>query len=195
MLYENMEWILASQSPRRKELFGEIVGKFEIVPAVGEEDAHGEASPERIVVALAAQKAAEVASLDRAQGKAVLGADTVVAFQGEILGKPKDEKDAVRMLKRLSGNTHEVFTGVCIVYPKKDGVTTHLAADCTKVVFENLTDEQIKAYVKSGSPMDKAGAYGIQDGGLVASIQGSFSNVVGLPQELVREMIEEIEKQ
>ena len=192
---KNMQWILASQSPRRRELFGEIVEKFDIIPAVGEEDCHGETSPERIVVTLAAQKAAEVASKARAQGKAVLGSDTVVAFNGEILGKPKDRQDAVRMLKMLSGNTHEVYTGVCIIYPTVDGVTTHLAADCTKVTFEKLTDEQIQKYVDSGSPMDKAGAYGIQDGGLVASIEGSFSNVVGLPQELVREMIADIEKQ
>lgn len=188
-----MEWILASQSPRRRELFGEIVEKFDIIPAVGEEDCHGETSPELVVIALAAQKAGEVAALAKAQGKAVLGSDTVVAFNGEILGKPKDRDDAVRMLKMLSGNTHEVFTGVCIIYPTKDGVVTRLAADCTKVLFENLTDAQIQAYVDGGSPMDKAGAYGIQDGGLVQNIQGSFSNVMGLPQELVREMIAEIE--
>ena len=189
-----MKWILASQSPRRRELFGQLEKEFDIIPATGEEDTRGETSPERVVITLAAQKATEVAALPAAQGKAVLGSDTVVAFNGEILGKPKDEQDAVRMLKLLSGNTHEVFTGVCIIYPKKDGVVTHLAADCTKVTFEALTDEQIKAYVKSGSPMDKAGAYGIQDGGLVRHIEGSFSNVVGLPIELVKEMIEEIER-
>lgn len=195
MLYENMEWILASQSPRRKQLFGEIVEKFDIIPAVGEEDCHGALSPEHVVVTLATQKAGEVAALAKAQGKAVLGSDTVVALDGEILGKPKDKQDAVRMLKLLSGKTHEVFTGVCIIYPTADGVITRLAADCTKVTFEALTEQQIAAYVDSGSPMDKAGAYGIQDGGLVKCIQGSFSNVVGLPQELVKEMIEEIEKQ
>jgi septum formation protein len=189
-----MKWILASQSPRRRELLGQIIQEFDVIPAKGEEDTRGETSPERVVVTLAAQKAAEVAALDAAQGKAVLGSDTVVAFHGEILGKPKDEQDAVRMLKLLSGNTHEVFTGVCIIYPKGDGAVTHLAADCTKVTFERLTDEQIAAYVESGSPMDKAGAYGIQDGGLVHCIEGSFSNVVGLPIELVKEMIEEIER-
>lgn len=185
-----MEWILASQSPRRKELFGEIVEKFEIVPAKGEEDARGESTPENVVKALARQKAKEVAAMPIARGKAVLGADTIVTLDGEILGKPKDEEDAVRMLTVLSGRTHEVFTGVCIVYPQTSGQSKELlAAACTKVVFKKLTMRQIKDYVATGSPMDKAGAYGIQDGGLVQRIDGSFSNVVGLPIELCKELI------
>ena len=103
-----MEWILASASPRRKELFAEIIENFEIVPAKGEEKIVGTPTPDRLVAELARQKAEEVSSLSIATGKAVLGADTVVALDGEILGKPKDEPDAERMLSALSGRTHEV---------------------------------------------------------------------------------------
>ena len=183
-----MEWILASASPRRKELLRQLIAKFEIIPAKGEENAQGAATPKELVCALAQQKAGEVAALPQAKGKAVLGADTVVVFQGEVLGKPVDERDAARMLTALSGNTHEVYTGVCIVLPSGE---TYTQADCTKVVFESLTAKQIQEYIQTGSPMDKAGAYGIQDGGLVQRIDGSFSNVVGLPVELCEKMLKE----
>ena len=189
-----MDWILASASPRRKELFAEIVEKFDIIPARGEEKADEGLSPEDLVKVLAEQKAAEVSALPQGRGKAVLGSDTVVALHGEVLGKPRDEQDAIRMLRALSGRTHEVLTGVCIFYPSAEGVSKITAAACTKVQFLPLTDEQIQAYVATGSPMDKAGAYGIQDGGLVEKIDGSFSNVVGLPLELCKELIEKIKK-
>ncbi|MBQ8291807.1 MAG: septum formation protein Maf [Clostridia bacterium] len=186
-----MDWILASASPRRKQLLGELLEKFEIVPAKGEENAGEAVTPEETVKALARQKAEEVASLPLANGKAVLGADTVVAYGNEILGKPKDEADAARMLALLSGKWHEVYTGVCIVLP--DG-RAFVDADYTKVRFFLLSAAQIQAYIKTGSPMDKAGAYGIQDGGLVERIEGSFSNVVGLPVELCKQMIENLQK-
>ena len=187
-----MDWILASASPRRKELFGEVVEKFEIIVAKGEENACAN-TPCELVKLLAQQKATEVSRLKEAQGKAVLGADTVVALNGEILGKPKDEADAKRMLLALSGNSHEVYTGVCMIYPDENGERkTLVEADCTKVFFRSLSKAFIDEYVKGGSPMDKAGAYGIQDGGLVERIEGSFSNVVGLPVELCKEMIEKI---
>ena len=182
-----MQWILASASPRRKQLLREIIAEFDIIPAKGEEEASGAVNPSDLVKTLALQKAREVAALPQAKGKAVLGADTVVALGNEVLGKPIDEKDAARMLSALSGRTHEVYTGVCIIFP--DGQTL-VDCDCTKVIFNRLRKEQIDAYVQSGSPMDKAGAYGIQDGGLVERIEGSFSNVVGLPVELCRKMIE-----
>lgn len=181
-----MQWILASASPRRKELLKEIVAEFEIIPAKGEEEANGAQTVAELVKALATQKAKEVASLPVASGKAVLGADTVVALEGKVLGKPKDEAEAREMLRALSGKTHEVYTGVCIVMPNGETVVD---ADCTKVIFEELSDEAISAYIATGSPMDKAGAYGIQDGGLVKAIEGSFSNVVGLPVELCKRMI------
>ncbi|MBQ8342583.1 MAG: septum formation protein Maf [Clostridia bacterium] len=189
-----MEWILASASPRRKQLLAELIEQFEIIPARGEERADITLPPERLVQALAAQKAEEVAALPKAQGKAVLGSDTVVALDGEVLGKPRDEEDAARMLRALSGRTHEVFTGVCIIYPKGGDVLKVTAVACTKVRFLTLTEEKIAAYVATGSPMDKAGAYGIQDGDLVEEIDGSFSNVVGLPLELCKELIDRIEK-
>ncbi len=186
---------MASASPRRKELLAEIIQNFDVLPAKGKEVVIGAPTPEELVKQLAEQKATEVATLPQAKGKCVLGSDTVVAFRGQVLGKPKDEEDAVRMLELLSGNTHEVYTGVCIVYPKADGMKEKLVdAACTKVLFETLTKDMVASYVKTGSPMDKAGAYGIQDGGLVKEIQGSYSNVVGLPIELVREMLEKIGK-
>ncbi len=179
-----MDWILASASPRRKELFGEVIKKpFDIIVATGEEKTEGGLTPEALVMRLAKQKAEEVATLAQAKNKAVLGADTVVALGDEILGKPKDEKDAFRMLKALSGNTHEVYTGVCIVYTQNGERKTNSFAVCTKVKFYPLSNGQIREYIATGSPMDKAGAYGIQDGGLVEKIEGSFTNVVGLPVE------------
>ena len=188
-----MDWILASASPRRKELLGELLPAFEIIPAKGEEICRAEWSVEETVRALAAQKAREVVGLPLAKDKAVLGADTVVSLNGEILGKPVSKADAARMLCALSGKEHEVYTGVCVSYPSGNGERKEIvAAACTKVFFEELTNEQIERYIESGSPMDKAGAYGIQDGGLVKKIEGSFSNVVGLPVELCKEIIEKI---
>ena len=188
-----MDWILASASPRRRELLAEIIEKFEIIPSKAEEVVEGQPSPQELVKALAKLKAQEVASRKEARGKAVLGSDTVVVFDGKVLGKPKDEEDAFSMLSTLSGNTHEVYTGVCILYPQSDGEQGELLeADCTEVVFERLTEEKIWEYISTGSPMDKAGAYGIQDGGLVKEIKGSFTGVVGLPIELVKRMIESI---
>lgn len=184
-----MEWILASASPRRKELLKQLITTFEILPAKGEEASHG-LTGAKLVEALATQKAVEVASRPEAQGKAVLGADTVVCLDGEVLGKPKDEADAKRMLAALSGREHQVFTGVCISYPDQGTRKTLVASDCTRVYFEPLSSAQIEAYVKTGSPMDKAGAYGIQDGGLVRSIDGSLSNVIGLPIELCKRMMD-----
>lgn len=180
---------MASASPRRKQLLGEFFPEFAILPAVGEETVDGLLSPQALVCALATQKAEEVASRDEAKGKAVVGADTVVALDGEVLGKPTSKEHAAKMLRALSGRVHEVFTGVCIVLPSGETLTQ---ADCTRVTFEELTDEQIAAYVETGSPMDKAGAYGIQDGGLVKGIEGSFSNVVGFPCEMFANMLKKI---
>lgn len=180
-----MEWILASASPRRKELLGEVLKIFEIIPAKGEENGYGKTGAE-LVETLAVQKAQEVFALPKAKGKAVLGADTVVCFQGKVLGKPSCKKEAEEMLSALSGREHEVFTGVCVIYPtgEKD-----VFSDCSKVRFRTLTNEEILAYIDTGSPMDKAGAYGIQDSGFVQSVEGSFSNVVGLPVEKCKERL------
>lgn len=188
-----MDWILASASPRRKQLLKEVIPDFEILPAKGEERVYGNPTPSELVVMLATQKAEEISQSPVAKGKAVLGADTVVCLDGEILGKPKDEEDAVRMLTCLSGRSHEVYTGVCILYPNGDGVSKIADFARTEVFFRALKQAEITAYVKTGSPMDKAGAYGIQDGDLVERIEGSFSNVVGLPVELCKDMLKKIQ--
>lgn len=190
-----MDWILASASPRRKELLRRLIEKFDIIPSCAEERVEGSPDPETLVKMLARQKASDVARREEVANKAVLGADTIVAVDGEVLGKPRDEEDAARMLQLLSNRAHEVYTGVCMLVPNADGGRReYLRAACTKVYFHALTKEQIRAYIATGSPMDKAGAYGIQDGGLVARIEGSFSNVVGLPLELCEEMLRKIEK-
>ena len=185
-----MQWILASASPRRKELLGELIKEFEILPADCDEDVEAD-YPETLVKALAEKKAVCVAGLEQAKNKAVLGADTVVALGNEVLGKPKDEADAMRMLRALSGRAHEVYTGVCVILPTGERIVD---SACTRVYFNRLTDEAIQAYIATGSPMDKAGAYGIQDGGLVARIEGSYSNVVGLPQELLQAILTKLDK-
>ena len=182
-----MKWVLASASPRRKQLLQPLISDFEILPAKGEERADDRLSPAEQSRMLACQKAAEVAK--KRPDCYVLGADTVVAIDGQVLGKPKDEVDAKRMLRLLSGRTHEVFTGVCIFTPKGEQFS---AVEGTQVRFYALTEPFIEAYVAGGSPMNKAGAYGIQDGGLVEKIVGSYDNVVGLPTELCDKMIKKI---
>ena len=189
-----MEFVLASASPRRKELLKEIVGEFEIIPAKGEENLVV-SSPKTLVKALARQKAEEVAALPETKGKIVLGADTVVALGQKVLGKPKDEREAVEMLESLSGRAHFVYTGVCFVYEKDGERRVVNKTSKTRVYFNALSEEWIKNYVAGGSPMDKAGAYGIQDGGLVKKIRGSFSNVVGLPVELCKKLYKKIQKE
>ena len=189
-----MQFVLASASPRRKELLKELVQDFEIIPAVGEENCH-ELFPKKLVKALALQKATEVANRSDCEGKIVLGSDTVVALGNTVLGKPKDEQDAKRMLRALSGRAHYVYTGICFVYPTASGCKTIAKVGRTKVYFNSLTEEQINEYVASGSSMDKAGAYGIQDGNLVKKIRGSFSCVVGLPVELCKKTLKKVLKE
>ena len=179
-----MRLILASASPRRKELLKELVPKFSVVPSSYEEK--GAFGARETAAAFAVGKAREV--YKRYPDCAVLGADTVVSLGGKALGKPKDAAEAYAMLKALSGRVHSVFTGVCMI---KDGRELSCVEE-TKVRFFELTEEKIKDYIKSGSPFDKAGGYGIQDGGLVCSFEGSYTNVVGLPLEVVKRFLEEL---
>ena len=180
-----MRLVLASASPRRKELLARLVPQFEIEPSRFEEVGAG-LSAYQTARAFAVGKAREVAS--RRPQDAALGSDTVVSLDGVILGKPKDAADARRMLRRLSGRTHTVFTGVCLISGGKELVDVAHA----DVTFEDLTDEVIAAYVATGKPMDKAGAYGIQDGfPLVRSYEGSFSCIMGLPLERLAGMLRE----
>lgn len=187
-----MEWILASASPRRKELLAGLIEKFEILPAEVDERVEKSLSPKKLVKILAERKAVAVAE-NCLGDKAVIGSDTVVALGKEVLGKPKDEEDAFRMLKALSGKRHFVYTGVCIAVVRSGKISRFTKAAKTAVYFEKLTSEKICEYIATGSPMDKAGAYGIQDGGLVKKIKGSYSNVVGLPTELLKEMVKKYE--
>lgn len=169
--------ILASASPRRSELMTLAGFEFDVICADIDELVSENALPQEVVMSLALQKAQAVA---KDHGKsAVIGSDTVVALDGKILGKPHSEKEAVEMLRSLSGRTHKVYTGVAIVCGDK--VTSFF--DETEVEFYPLTDEEILDYVATGEPMDKAGAYGIQGRGavLVKRINGDYFNVMGLP--------------
>ncbi len=178
--------ILASNSPRRREILSALRLTFAVEPSLFEERAAGRSARET-VLAFARGKAEDVFSRHRED--IVLGADTVVSLDGEILGKPKDGADAARMLRRLSGRMHEVFTGVCVL--SSGGCGEEVVS--TKVFFNPLGEDLIEAYVKSGLPLDKAGAYGIQDGfPLVGHIEGSYTNVVGLPEETVRALLSRI---
>ena len=189
-----MRYILASASPRRKELLAELIQDFEIIPSKADESATGYTSPKNLVRYLASIKAEEVGKRSENAGKVVIGADTVVAFEGKVLGKPKDEEDAFRMLKMLSGKTHAVYTGVSFQIHKGSKYYVKTKSQKTLVYFNELSEEWIREYIASGSPMDKAGAYGIQDGGLVKKIKGSYTNVVGFPLELVKKMLKKAEK-
>lgn len=170
--------ILASASPRRRELLGLISEDFDVIPARGEESADFSISPADAVKALAKQKAEEVSK--DFPDKTVIGADTMVFCEGRALGKPQDAADAERMLKLLSGRSHSVITAVAAA---QKGHTVKLFAEETEVEFYPLSDEEIHRYIESGEPMDKAGAYGIQDKGalLVKRIDGDYYNVMGLP--------------
>lgn len=177
--------ILASKSPRRIELMTLAGFDFKSVPATGEENIPDGTLPCNAVLMLSRQKAAEIA--EKYPSDTVIGADTVVALDNEIMGKPKNEQDAFDMLKKLSGKTHSVLTGVCVISPDKH---IHFY-EKTEVEFYPLGDDEIWQYIASGEPMDKAGAYGIQEKGamFVKRINGDFYNVVGLPvARLAREL-------
>lgn len=182
--------ILASGSPRRKELLNQLGIEFEVIPADVDETLEEGLSPEEAVKQLSLKKAAAVAKMH--PGKIVLGADTVVAYDGEILGKPEDENDALDMLLLLSGRTHHVYTGVALIYP--DGKVKSFSESTEVVMYEN--DRQlIKEYIATGEPMDKAGAYGIQGMGaiLVKEIRGDYNNVVGLPVARITRILKNLE--
>lgn len=170
--------ILASQSPRRRDLLKEAGVPFETVPADIEEVTDPGLSPEANVTALAQAKARAVA--EKHPRRFVLGADTIVVVGDDILGKPQDRVDARSMLSRLSGREHRVITGFAIVSPDGGGITE---AVTSTVSMKPLTEEMIERYLDTGEPMDKAGAYAIQGKGnaLIAGFEGSYNNIVGLP--------------
>ena len=187
--------ILASQSPRRRELLSDAGFDLEIVPANIDENRREDETPVELVARLATEKAESVrGSLGSAPADGLLvAADTIVWMGDEALGKPADPADAARMLRELSGRTHHVSTGVCAMKlgPDASPIATTSFVENTDVTFWKLSDAEIVAYVETGEPLDKAGAYGIQGAGrlLVQEISGDYANVVGLPvSRLVREL-------
>ena len=175
-----MKIILASGSPRRKELMEMFHPEnLLICPAKGEEKAHPELSPAELVTELSRCKAAEVAAQYAAAEDAVIGADTVVVLDGAVLGKPLDADDAKRMLRALSGRAHTVFTGMTVL--RGGRMLQH--AERTEVHFRPLSEDEIDRYVATGEPLDKAGAYGAQGYAslFVEKLEGDFFNVMGLP--------------
>ncbi|MDP6754862.1 MAG: Maf family protein [Candidatus Marinimicrobia bacterium] len=171
--------ILASGSPRRKQLLEQIDLKFQVIPSQIHEDFNIDLKPQKFVEHYAEKKAKDVAK--QYGDKWVIGADTVVVYHSEILGKPKDEKDSFRMLKMLSGHTHKVYTGVSI--QNRERMISDTFHDCTNVTFNTLSDSIISYYIDTYKPFDKAGSYGIQDwfSVCVYRIDGCFYNVMGFP--------------
>lgn len=191
-----MKIYLASASPRRKELLKQVGLSFKTMPSTVEEKIT-KSEPNEVVEELSYQKAVDVCAKligEQKEDFVVIGADTVVACWGEILGKPGDKEDAARMLGKLQGGSHQVYTGVTLAWKYKDMSAMYATfSECTDVTMYSMTEEEIRWYVDSGEPMDKAGAYAIQ--GLCAAyiqgICGDYNNVVGLPvgrvyQELKR---------
>ena len=186
-----MRYILASKSPRRKELLSEIIDNFEIITAEVDETLPEEIHPREGVEILAIRKGEAVAKAN--PDAIVISSDTLVELGGIPLGKPTDKADAIRMLTDLSGKAHNVHTGVAIHHSGRvySGVAT------TAVFFREMSKQEIEEYVDSGDPMDKAGSYGIQSGGgkFVEKIEGDYDTVVGLSLRLVRELLNKFEKE
>lgn len=178
-----VRWILASGSPRRRELLGQIGVIPEVHPSQVEERVTSRV-PEEVVVELSAQKAEDVAAgLGQTGPVLVLGADTVVAVDGRILGKPATHEEAYEMIRSIEGRTHQVYTGVTMIYQCGDQMSGVSFAERTDVQVFPMDEEEIRSYVSTDDPMDKAGAYGIQGifARYIAGIHGDYNNVVGLP--------------
>ncbi len=182
--------VLASASPRRREILTAGGISHVVRPADIDESVFSGIEPKLMVQLLAAGKAA--AAAENAD-EWLLGADTVVTLDGKVLGKPKDEAEAVEMLTMLSGKTHFVYTGIALICARDGRMKTH--CEETSVTFRNLSEAEICAYVATGEPMDKAGAYGIQGkgGALVAKTEGDFQNVVGLPLAAVKRLFADMQ--
>lgn len=188
--------ILGSASPRRRELMEQIGLEFEVVVS-NKEEYYESILPEDIVKELSLMKAGNVASELETKNMVVIGADTIVALDGKILGKPRDEEDAFHMLKHLQGRAHEVYTGVTILDFDENGVqqvSSHAVG--TKVYVHDMDEEEIWRYIKSKEPMDKAGAYGIQGkfAAYIDKIEGDYYNVVGLPISYIYQKVKECDR-
>ncbi len=182
-----MKLILASGSERRRHLLSWLGLPFEVAVSDFDENSVVEGDPARLVKRLAREKAKVVA--DRFGEGLVIGADTVIAIEGEVIGKPESREDAVRILTKLSGKTHAVFTGVCVINTKTNKELVE--AERTEVTFRKLSEKEIVDYVATGEPLDKGGAYAIQMGarGFVSKVEGSYTNVVGLPLLVVVKLL------
>jgi septum formation protein len=184
----NGKLVLASTSPRRKDLLTALGLTFQVQPSTIDEIMDPALAPEELVLNLAQQKTADVfkslSDKSRDERLLVLGADTIVVLDGNFLGKPTDRAEAIDMLKRLSGRAHEVYTGVWLIVREDDGrvIESH-SCERSKVFFRSLDERELEAYVDTGEPMDKAGAYALQGIGaaLIEKIEGSHTNIVGLP--------------
>jgi len=176
----SIEFVLASQSPRRAQLLQQIGIRFTTIPASVDETPDIKYTPEKVAEHLALKKSMSIVT--EKPNALVLGADTLVVSRGVIFGKPRDQHEASQMLRKLSGITHIVHTGIALVHHESKRIVTHV--ESTEVTIGELTDHEILKYVKTCLPMDKAGAYGIQDGLgalLIERINGDYNNVVGLP--------------
>ncbi|MBN1169037.1 septum formation inhibitor Maf [Candidatus Woesebacteria bacterium] len=183
--------ILASGSPRRKEILEKSGLVFEVIPSKYEENMSDAIPPMELAKKLSLGKASDVA--DSQEGAVVIGADTFIAFEGKVLGKPINENDAKEMLKRMSGKSHSVITGFTIIDTDSKQTLSHAVE--TKVYFKKLTNEEIDSYVSTGEPLDKAGSYAIQGLGaiLVEKIEGDYFNVMGLPLNSLVEKLKEFD--
>jgi len=184
----NKRIILASKSPRRKFLLEQVGIDFEVIPSDFEEDIENKKFSRKLIESLAYQKALDVAE-NKYYDALIIGADTVVILGNKILGKPTDENDAKKMLQNLSGKTHKVITAVAIIDSFEN--KTLINSTISKVKFKKLSEREIEDYIKTGEPMDKAGAYGIQAYGslFVEKVEGCYNNIVGLPLNLLSEML------
>ena len=189
-LLDKKKLILASSSPRRAEILTRGKVKFEIKIPLNYKEENIFSDPVTHVLELSRRKAKSVA--DQVGDGIILGADTIVVLDGEILGKPKNEDEALLFLKKLSGRMHQVYTGITLINKSTGKVVSDY--DLTKVKFNQLDEQKILNYIATGEPMDKAGAYGIQGMGnfLVDHIEGSLDNVIGLPTEKLQEMLNQI---
>jgi septum formation protein len=181
------EIVLASASPRRRELLAQMGVKFRVEPTDADETLPEGAAPARAAAELAGRKAAAAAA--KWPDALVIAADTLVIVEGRILGKPADEREAAEMLRLLRGREHTVATGVCVAFLGR----RFSACELTKVRFDSMTDGDIDNYVRTGEPMDKAGAYGIQGraGVFISGIEGCWYNVMGLPLATLRKLLEQ----
>lgn len=183
--------ILASASPRRQKLLSLFGLKFEVFPAEINEDDYSSIIPSEIVLELSLKKAEKVA--ENFPDSIIIGSDTIVWLDGELLSKPSDKKNAYDILSKLSGNTHTVFTGITVLDTTSNNILQDFAE--TQVTFREISDEEKISYIETGSPMDKAGAYGIQDdfgAVFVTHISGCYYNIVGLPVSKLYSLLQKL---